>query len=548
MLSKAISRSSRLTNDSNILNRKVASKEAVRDKTAILIDDAIMMNEFLLPFEQTQLSLRTHLKKLCFIPTSFFVEYIFCEGNSVDYIPARRKYLFYVASLVEDILNDDKPFKKKMEIIPPIKTLNSTQAIKEHKKYIVRYVKERVLDCFYDVPFETYNWYPSRSALMRQASSIKPFLRLSDDATTIGFRPEDRSGDSNDLDMGELDRGQHEFNITDTVASWRALAYDRPHEPPKTVHMSSEDNKNLLVTSFESASHIFPEHGITYVVETHQAANDAFCSYCVDTIEGELIYPCRICNRVYHLPCLKSIGMISSDVDEFLVKQAYSNIGWSCPICNDLSKLIPEEDVIELMEQFESCEKDESGGISWTEFLRMRSEEHRKRFGNEMTQDDVEAAWIRFQLVDIDGSGTMDWGEFISYECMRRLYKKNRLDLVKALSEKEIQGARETFFVFDRDRGGTISDEEARRAYRHWFNLLHGKEKSNTDAVETHVKVHTDLVMDAAPRLGAEVSWDDFLMQQSIYILASRPNNPLGLIPDATGMIIPLQKRSKGIQ
>lgn len=41
------------------------------------------------------------------------------------------------------------------------------------------------------------------------------------------------------------------------------------------------------------------------------------------------------------------------------------------------------------------------------------------------------------------------------------------------LTPKEIQQARETFFSFDRDKGGTISEEEARRTFRHWFTFLH---------------------------------------------------------------------------
>jgi Ca2+-binding EF-hand superfamily protein len=46
-------------------------------------------------------------------------------------------------------------------------------------------------------------------------------------------------------------------------------------------------------------------------------------------------------------------------------------------------------------------------------------------------------------------------------------------ELALKLSPKEIQRARETFYSFDRDKGGTISDDEARRTLRHWFTFLH---------------------------------------------------------------------------
>ena len=48
-------------------------------------------------------------------------------------------------------------------------------------------------------------------------------------------------------------------------------------------------------------------------------------------------------------------------------------------------------------------------------------------------------------------------------------------ELVAKLTLKEIQKARETFFAFDLNRGGTISEIEARKTFREWFIFLYNQ-------------------------------------------------------------------------
>ena len=48
-------------------------------------------------------------------------------------------------------------------------------------------------------------------------------------------------------------------------------------------------------------------------------------------------------------------------------------------------------------------------------------------------------------------------------------------ELVLKLTPKEIQKARETFFAFDLNRGGTISEIEARKTFREWFIFLYSQ-------------------------------------------------------------------------
>lgn len=64
-------------------------------------------------------------------------------------------------------------------------------------------------------------------------------------------------------------------------------------------------------------------------------------------------------------------------------------------------------------------------GISGDEFVRMRRDEFYKKFGVEMSSDDVDALKLRFKLIDADESGFIDWDEYLNYECMRRLHKRS---------------------------------------------------------------------------------------------------------------------------
>ncbi len=63
-------------------------------------------------------------------------------------------------------------------------------------------------------------------------------------------------------------------------------------------------------------------------------------------------------------------------------------------------------------------------GISLDEFIRIRKDEFFKRFESQISDDDIEAAKLRFRLIDTDKSGYIDWIEYLNYECMRRMWKR----------------------------------------------------------------------------------------------------------------------------
>ena len=60
----------------------------------------------------------------------------------------------------------------------------------------------------------------------------------------------------------------------------------------------------------------------------------------------------------------------------------------------------------------------------------MRRNEFRRQFGMEMSQDDLNATHLRFELIDLDKNGYIDWDEYLNYECMRRLYRRPAVSIV----------------------------------------------------------------------------------------------------------------------
>ncbi|KAK2162458.1 hypothetical protein LSH36_98g03025 [Paralvinella palmiformis] len=108
---------------------------------------------------------------------------------------------------------------------------------------------------------------------------------------------------------------------------------------------------------------------------------------------------------------------------------------------------LTDEQIAEIHEAFQLFDKDGSGVISTKELgMAMRS------LGQNPTEDQLMAM---INEVDVDGSGTVDFPEFVQMMA-------NRIQCTD--SEEEI---REAFRVFDKDDKGSISTDELRFVMSH---------------------------------------------------------------------------------
>ncbi|XP_033108240.1 PHD finger protein 24-like [Anneissia japonica] len=277
-----------------------------------------------------------------------------------------------------------------------------------------------------------------------------------------------------------------------------------------------------------------PKEGWNYKVR-----NDRHCSVCNKSSGGEL-FPCRICTKVFHEACLRRSGHIqdSSSLQQF--KLANTNIGWSCHDCESLNNLLDEEDMFELMDSFEKCDVDSDAEISVEEFLKYKRNVIKETEGREMTADEEDDELVLFRAIDTDMTGSLTWWEFLNHESIRHLASLSKLHLVKLLSQKEIQRARETFHAFDTDGDGTITDYEAKRAYKRWYsNFISDPEDmvprqkkrissaisvTNSIDLSRHVSSNARMLMSADEDDSGAVSWEEYLKEQALYVIAARPN------------------------
>ncbi|XP_071843243.1 PHD finger protein 24-like [Apostichopus japonicus] len=267
-------------------------------------------------------------------------------------------------------------------------------------------------------------------------------------------------------------------------------------------------------------------------------SNDTDCAVC-NMFKKESLHPCRICEKVYHEHCLKKRGHLNGDEEIEIFHRAHTNIGWSCHECENLAQMLHEEDMQELMDIFDQCDVDQDATISLDEFLKYRTMAIKQGEGREITQEEIREEQVKFQTMDSDLGGSISWWEFLNHEALRRLATQPRKKLLRLLKPKEIHRAHQNFTAFDTDGNGQITDYEARRAYKHWFSnfTANPSEMSPTErrklsrqlteldmTLSTHVTTNTGILMDADTDHSGTISWDEFITEQAVYIIAARPN------------------------
>ncbi|KAJ3605732.1 hypothetical protein NHX12_027776, partial [Muraenolepis orangiensis] len=248
--------------------------------------------------------------------------------------------------------------------------------------------------------------------------------------------------------------------------------------------------------------------------QREQPSNDEMCDVC-EVWTADDLYPCRICTRVFHDGCLRELGYLRAEALQEMRESARTISGWSCYYCDNVNLLLTEEEMYSLVETFKQCKIIPESCLVSDELLQYRHFMSKQQFERDLTDEQEEEVLGQFAALDPDKKGHIEWSDFLYFESLTVLRKlRTENSMVRLLSSKEKDRARNLFLNLDLDKDGLITGGESRQAQQSWFHKL------NKDTQSCSVR----LMLSSAMNCGL-VTWKDFLKESSIYIIAARPNS-----------------------
>ncbi|XP_051540119.1 PHD finger protein 24-like isoform X4 [Myxocyprinus asiaticus] len=282
--------------------------------------------------------------------------------------------------------------------------------------------------------------------------------------------------------------------------------------------------------------------------QKEQPVNDEMCEVC-EVWTADDLFPCRMCTRVFHDGCLREMGYLSTEALQEMRETAHTTTGWSCYYCDNVNLLLTEEEMYSLMETFKQCKIIPESCLVSDELLQYRHFVTKQLFERDLTDEEEEDVLAQFAALDPDKKGQIEWSDFLYHETLSVLQKfRTENSLVRILTAKEKDRARAIFQSLDQDKDGIITIGEAKRAQTSWFH------KINKDSQSCNVRLmglslcaplfntgisHVGPISESSPASSSSersrdkalendnrpVTWDNFLRESAIYILAARPNS-----------------------
>ncbi|XP_051766243.1 LOW QUALITY PROTEIN: PHD finger protein 24 [Ctenopharyngodon idella] len=268
--------------------------------------------------------------------------------------------------------------------------------------------------------------------------------------------------------------------------------------------------------------------------QTEQPVNDEMCEVC-EVWTADDLFPCRTCTRVFHDGCLQEMGCLSTEALQEMRETAHTTTGWSCYYCDNVNLLLTEEEMYSLMETFKQCKIIPESCLVSDELLQYRHFVTKQLFERDLTDEEEEEVLAQFAALDPEKKGQIEWSDFLYHESLSVLQKfRTENSLVRILTAKERDRARAIFQSVDQDKDGIITAGEARRAQTSWFHKINKESQSCNVSIS-----HVGPISESSPASSSSersrdkamendnrpVTWDNFLRESAIYILAARPNS-----------------------
>ncbi|XP_032874369.1 PHD finger protein 24 [Amblyraja radiata] len=280
--------------------------------------------------------------------------------------------------------------------------------------------------------------------------------------------------------------------------------------------------------------------------QREEVASAEMCDVC-EVWTADDLYPCRICNRVFHDGCLRRMAQFSPAHLQELRETAHTALGWSCHYCDNVNLLLTEEEMFSLKEVFRQCRIIPDSCLTSDDFLHYKHGVHQRQCGGPLPEGQEGEELAQYRALTPSGGG-LEWPDFLYHESLLLLDRlRSRNSLLHLLTAKERERARAVFLSPDRSPQGVVSAADCRRAQHTWFlkpaeeaqscsvsisNVGPMSEKSPASRGRGRAQDRTLLSKD--PEDSRPVPWKTFLKENVIYILAARPNSAAThLLPSA---------------
>nr|XP_022296222.1 PHD finger protein 24-like [Crassostrea virginica] len=312
------------------------------------------------------------------------------------------------------------------------------------------------------------------------------------------------------------DRLQARAEIHDFISNMK----EDVEKTSRDLSEEDQDSREWYIRKKSCASFLYLKHRDVERLNQITEEKPITCSACQEEFRAvETEYPCRVCDSVFHKDCLLEMkGIHPSHLTA--VEKANSSVGWSCPVCDDLSLLLTEDEVQDIIDTFEEGIKPKDGQISRGDFIDYK----KKQFDHQMSQEDHEDTDLEFRLADRDGNGVIDWWEFLNYQAKKKLALRDQTELVELLTEKEVRMAKLVFTHMDVNKDGKVSELEARKAFGDYFGQVKLLDRRRCSVIESYARHATARAMALDIKETGAVTWDEFLNGQAKFIIGVRPN------------------------
>lgn len=198
---------------------------------------------------------------------------------------------------------------------------------------------------------------------------------------------------------------------------------------------------------------------------------------------------------------------------------------WSCADCNDLTKCLSDEEMRKIINIFDQLDFRKNCFVKLDDYLRVKKK-MAEDDGGLMTHENETEEKKRFNLMDLDKTGSITWNEFVDFETANLLSKKNKVELSNHLSKKELIVAKKKFLSYDKEKMKMINKEDAKACYMEYIKKI--KDKLGAP-MEEHISNCAELFGfkqdPEAQKSTAKTMWPEFVRKITILLLYDRLNS-----------------------